>query len=174
LSWLWQAEVTQSGRSEETRTKVTTVHHRYTAVGGQSLFYREAGPLGAPAVVLLHGSPTSSFMFRLLMPFSADQYHVVAPDFLGFGVSDAPPVADFDYSFDTLADLTGELVAQLGLERFAMYVQDYGAPVGWRLALRNPKAVLAIITQNGNAYEEGFELDATTERVRRFLERTVV
>ncbi|WP_405866263.1 alpha/beta fold hydrolase [Streptomyces sp. NBC_00005] len=135
---------------------MTTIHHRYATVRGQRLFYREAGPADAPTVVLLHGFPTSSFMFRNLIPLLADRYHVIAPDHLGFGLSDAPPVDEFDYTFDALADLTSGLLAQLGISRYALYVQDYGAPVGWRLALADPTAVTAIISQNGNAYEAGF------------------
>jgi len=135
---------------------MTTVHHRYATVNGRQLFYREAGPPGAPDVVLLHGFPTSSFMFRHLIPLLADRYHVIAPDHLGFGLSGAPPASEFDYTFDALADLTGTLLGQLGVNRYAMYVQDYGAPVGWRLALSHPDAVPAIITQNGNGYEAGF------------------
>lgn len=135
---------------------MATIHHRYATVSGQRLFYREAGPKGAPVVVLLHGFPTSSFMFRDLIPLLADRYHVIAPDHLGFGLSDAPSVADFDYTFDALADLTSGLLGQLGITRYAIYVQDYGAPVGWRLALADPAAVTAIISQNGNGYEAGF------------------
>ncbi|MEU6252436.1 alpha/beta hydrolase [Streptomyces sp. NPDC047043] len=134
---------------------MTTVHHRYATVRGQQLFYREAGPAGAPTVVLLHGFPTSSFMFRNLIPLLADRYHVIAPDHLGFGLSDAPSADEFDYTFDALADLTQGLLTQLGVTRFALYVQDYGAPIGWRLALANPAAVTAIVTQNGNGYEAG-------------------
>ena len=132
------------------------VHHRYATVDGQRLFYREAGPADAPAVVLLHGFPTSSFMFRDLIPQLASSYHVIAPDHLGFGFSDAPAAADFDYTFDALADLTAHLLDQLGVDRYAIYVQDYGAPIGWRLALRTPDAITAIVTQNGNGYDEGF------------------
>ena len=134
---------------------MTTVHHRYATVGGRQLFYREAGPPGARDVVLLHGFPTSSFMFRQLIPLLADRYHVIAPDHLGFGLSDAPPAGEFSYTFDHLAGLTATLLDQLGTRRYAMYVQDYGAPVGWRLALSRPDAVSAIITQNGNGYEAG-------------------
>ena len=134
---------------------MATVHHRYATVRGQQLFYREAGPAGAPTIVLLHGFPTSSFMFRNLIPLLADRYHVIAPDHLGFGLSDAPAADEFDYTFDALADLTQGLLTQLGVTRFALYVQDYGAPVGWRLALANPAAVTAIVTQNGNGYEAG-------------------
>jgi pimeloyl-ACP methyl ester carboxylesterase len=132
------------------------VHHRYATVDGQRLFYREAGPADAPAVVLLHGFPTSSYMFRDLIPQLADSYHVIAPDHLGFGFSDAPAPADFDYTFDALTSLTGHLLDQLGVDRYAIYVQDYGAPIGWRLALRNPEAITAIVTQSGNGYDEGF------------------
>lgn len=135
---------------------MVAVHHRYATVDGHRLFYREAGPADAPVVVLLHGFPTSSFMFRELIPALAERYHVIAPDHLGFGFSDAPPVEDFDYTFDALATLTAGLLAQLGASRYAIYVQDYGAPVGWRLALADPDAVSAIVTQNGNGYDAGF------------------
>jgi pimeloyl-ACP methyl ester carboxylesterase len=136
--------------------KMTTVHHRYATVNGRRLFYRDAGPPDAPAVVLLHGFPASSFMFRHLIPLLAGRYRVIAPDHLGFGLSDAPAADEFGYTFDALAGLTADLLGQLGASRYAMYVQDYGAPVGWRLALANPDAVSAVITQNGNGYEAGF------------------
>jgi pimeloyl-ACP methyl ester carboxylesterase len=132
------------------------VHHRYAAVRGWQVFYREAGPEDAPAIVLLHGFPTGSFMFRNLIPQLADHYHVIAPDLLGYGFSDSPTVEEFDYSFDALAEITAELLEQIGLQRYAIYVQDYGAPIGWRLALRDRAAVTAIVTQNGNGYDEGF------------------
>jgi pimeloyl-ACP methyl ester carboxylesterase len=135
---------------------MSVVHHRYATVDRQQVFYREAGPTGAPAVVLLHGFPTSSFMFRELIPRLADRYHVIAPDHLGFGLSGAPSADEFDYTFDALTDLTEALLAQLGVVRYAIYVQDYGAPVGWRLTLRDPAAVTAVISQSGNGYEEGF------------------
>jgi pimeloyl-ACP methyl ester carboxylesterase len=138
---------------------MTTVHHRYATVDRQELFYREAGPADAPVVVLLHGFPTSSFMFRHLVPLLADRYHVLAPDHLGFGLSDAPAADEFGYTFDALANLTAGLLEQLGVRRFAMYVQDYGAPVGWRLALARPYAVTAIVSQNGNGYELGLAED---------------
>ncbi|MFI6424614.1 alpha/beta fold hydrolase [Promicromonospora sp. NPDC050880] len=132
------------------------VHHRWATVAGQRLFYREAGSADAPVIVLLHGFPAGSHMFRELIPRLADRYHVIAPDHLGFGLSDAPPADQVDYTFDLLTDLTQGLLAQLGVRRFAIYVQDYGAPVGWRLALRDPGSVTAIVTQSGNGYEEGF------------------
>jgi pimeloyl-ACP methyl ester carboxylesterase len=135
------------------------VHHRYANVSGQRLFYREAGPHDGPCVLLLHGFPTSSFMFRELIPKLAERFHVIAPDHLGFGFSDAPSVTEFEYSFDELAALTRGLLGQLGLGRHAMFVHDYGAPVGWRLALADPGSVSAIVTQNGNAYDAGFGED---------------
>src|SRR5215475_5480315 len=104
------------------------VHHRYATVDGQQIFYREAGDPDAPAIVLLHGFPTSSFMFRDLIPLLADRFHVIAPDHLGFGLSAAPSVDEFTYSFDALANLTEGLLEEIGLTRYAIYVQDYGAP----------------------------------------------
>jgi len=138
---------------------MSQIHHRYATVDGRQVFYREAGPVEAPVVVLLHGFPTSSFMFRNLMPALADRYRVIAPDYLGFGYSDAPSADEFDYTFDALADSVAGLLTQLGVTRYAIYVQDYGAPIGWRLALRDPQAVTAIVTQNGNGYDAGFVAD---------------
>jgi pimeloyl-ACP methyl ester carboxylesterase len=135
---------------------MTIVHHRYLTVDGHRLFFREAGDPQAPAVVLLHGFPTSSYMFRDLVPALADRYHVIAPDHLGFGLSDAPSVDDFDYTFDALTALTQGLLRGLKLDRYAIYVQDYGAPIGWRLALDDPAAITAIVSQSGNAYDAGF------------------
>ncbi|MFB8050666.1 alpha/beta fold hydrolase [Streptomyces rubiginosohelvolus] len=135
---------------------MSSVRHRTATVDGHEIYYREAGPADAPVIVLLHGYPTSSFMFRELIPLLADDYHVIAPDHLGFGHSDAPPATEFDYTFDALAELTSGLLDQLGLDRYALYVQDYGAPIGWRLALKNPERISAIVTQNGNGYEDGF------------------
>ncbi|MGW5122897.1 alpha/beta fold hydrolase [Streptomyces sp. NPDC004069] len=135
---------------------IHAVHHRTATVDGLEVFYREAGDSQAPAVVLLHGFPTSSHMFRHLIPALADRYRVIAPDHIGFGQSAMPSPQDFPYTFDALTEITSGLLRQLGVDRFAMYVQDYGAPIGWRLALQAPDRVTAIITQNGNAYEEGF------------------
>ncbi|MFD6754453.1 alpha/beta fold hydrolase [Micromonospora gifhornensis] len=132
------------------------VRHRYATVRGHRIFYREAGPHDAPTLLLLHGFPTSSRMFRHLIPRLADRFHVIAPDHLGFGHSDTPPADTFTYTFDALADLTEALLTDLGVTRYAIYVQDYGAPIGWRLALRTPAAVTAVISQNGNAYDDGF------------------
>ncbi|GAA1560725.1 alpha/beta hydrolase [Kribbella lupini] len=135
---------------------MTSVHHRYLEVDGQRLFYREAGPKDAPAIVLLHGFPTSSYMFRELIPRLAGRYRVIAPDLLGFGLSDSPSVQEFDYTFDALAELTDGLLQAIGVDEYAIYVQDYGAPIGWRLALRDSAPVTAIVTQNGNGYDAGF------------------
>ncbi|MCX4537407.1 alpha/beta hydrolase [Streptomyces sp. NBC_00841] len=132
------------------------VHHRTATVDGLEVFYREAGDPEEPVVVLLHGFPTSSHMFRHLIPALADRYHVIAPDHIGFGQSAMPGLQDFPYTFDALTDVTSGLLRQLGIDRFAIYVQDYGAPIGWRLALQAPDRITAIITQSGNAYEEGF------------------
>ncbi|MFJ8009070.1 alpha/beta fold hydrolase [Streptomyces fagopyri] len=134
----------------------SVVHHRTATVSGLEVFYREAGDPQAPTLVLLHGFPTSSHMFRRLIPALADRYHVVAPDHIGFGQSAMPSPQDFPYTFEALTQVTSDLLDQLGVDRFAMYVQDYGAPIGWRLALRTPDRVTAIVTQNGNAYVEGF------------------
>ena len=120
-----------------------TVHHRYLTVDGHRLFFREAGDPHAPALVLLHGFPTSSYMFRNLVPALAERYHVIAPDHLGFGLSDAPPVEQFDYTFDALTALTQGLLRALKIDRYAMYVQDYGAPIGWRLALSDDRCELS-------------------------------
>ncbi|MFE5336490.1 alpha/beta fold hydrolase [Isoptericola sp. NPDC056573] len=135
---------------------MSAVHHRTAVVDGHEIFYREAGRADAPTIVLLHGYPSSSFMFRELIPLLADDYHVVAPDHLGFGRSDAPSAEEFDYTFDALAGLTSGLLDLLGLDRYALYVHDYGAPVGWRLALAHPERVTAVVTQSGNGYEDGF------------------
>jgi len=131
------------------------VSHKIIEVNGLKIFYREAGDRNAPAVLLLHGFPTSSHMFRDLIPLLSDRYRVVAPDLPGFGFSDAPDRAKFKYSFDNLAEAIDGFTQAVGLKRYAMYVFDYGAPVGFRLALKHPDRVTAIMSQNGNAYEEG-------------------
>ena len=132
-------------------------HHRSAAIDGVSIFYREAGPADAPVVLLLHGFPTSSHMFRNLIPALADRYHVIAPDYPGYGQTDMPDRARFAYTFDRFADLVDGLLDRLGVETYAMYVMDYGAPVGWRLALKHPERVTGFIVQNGNAYDEGLK-----------------
>jgi pimeloyl-ACP methyl ester carboxylesterase len=129
--------------------------HCSASVGGLTVFYREGGAADAPVVVLLHGFPSSSHMFRNLIPALADRYRVIAPDLPGFGLSDMPSPADFPYSFATFTDIVDQLLTQLGADHYALYVMDYGAPVGLRLALRHPERVSALIIQNGNAYEAG-------------------
>ncbi|CUJ58457.1 alpha/beta fold hydrolase [Achromobacter xylosoxidans] len=131
------------------------VHHRFEQAGDVKVFYREAGPRDAPIVLLLHGYAASSFMYRNLIPLLADGYRVIAPDLPGFGFTEAPARGQYDYTFDQLAETIGQFTRQLGLDRYAMQVFDYGAPVGWRLAAEHPARISAIISQNGNAYEEG-------------------
>ncbi len=132
-----------------------TPTYRTAPVDGVNVFYREAGDAQAPTTLLLHGFPTSSHMFRELIPALADRYHVVAPDLPGFGFTTAPERTRFEYSFEHLTDVVDRLTQVLGLARYAIYVFDYGAPVGFRLALRHPERITAVITQNGNAYLEG-------------------
>ena len=135
----------------------TVTHYRTIKVDGINLFYREAGATSAPAVLLLHGFPTSSHMFRNLIPALADSYRLIAPDYPGYGQSDMPDRSKFAYTFDRFGELVDGLLGQLSLTRYAMYVMDYGAPVGWRLALKHPERVTGLIVQNGNAYEEGLK-----------------
>ena len=131
------------------------IKNQTIGVDGISLFYREAGNPGLPGILLLHGFPTSSHMFRNLMPKLAGDYHVVAPDLPGFGFSDSPARSKFKYTFENLAEVINTFTEKAGLKRFAIYIFDYGAPVGLRLALGHPERIAAIISQNGNAYEEG-------------------
>lgn len=131
------------------------VHYRNVTVDGVKLFYREAGPGDGPVVLLLHGFPASSHMFRNLIPLLADRYRVIAPDYPGFGQSEAPDHNSFAYTFAHYADMVDALTAAIGAQAYAMYVMDYGAPVGYRLALKHPERVRALIVQNGNAYDEG-------------------
>jgi len=140
-------------------THSTRVTHKTVKVGDLDVFYREAGPKDAAAVLLLHGFPTSSQMFRNLIPALADQYRLVAPDYPGFGHSSMPGRDRFTYTFDNLAKVVDELTEKVGLARYALYVQDYGAPVGYRLAVKHPERVTAIVVQNGKAYQEGLDND---------------
>jgi len=133
----------------------TKVAYRTVKVRDLDIFYREAGPKDAPAVLLLHGFPTSSQMFRHLLPALADRYRLVAPDYPGYGQSSMPARDKFSYTFDNIAAVVDEFTAAVGLSRFALYVQDYGAPVGYRIASRRPDRITAIVVQNGNAYDEG-------------------
>lgn len=132
------------------------IRYRTEKVGDVEVFYREAGSADAPAILLLHGFPTSSHMFRDLIPALADRFHLVAPDLPGFGQTKTPPRGQFTYSFDSLAEVIGGFVDAIGLRRYALYIFDYGAPTGLRLALMHPERVTAIISQNGNAYLDGF------------------
>jgi pimeloyl-ACP methyl ester carboxylesterase len=133
---------------------MTTYH--YSNVRGQQLFYREAGSKDSPTIVLLHGFPSSSHMFRDLIQQLADKFYVIAPDYVGFGYSDAPSVQEFEYTFDNLAAHVEDLLfGNLGLKQFSIYVQDYGAPIGYRIASGHPDAIQSIVVQNGNAYVEG-------------------
>jgi pimeloyl-ACP methyl ester carboxylesterase len=125
------------------------------SIDGLNIFYREAGSRENPTIVLLHGYPASSHMYRELINELSDQFHLIAPDYPGFGNSDTPPIDQFEYSFDHLADIMENFLKELGLTRFSLYVQDYGAPVGFRIATRHPEWIQALIVQNGNAYEEG-------------------
>ncbi|CEG58308.1 alpha/beta fold hydrolase [Legionella fallonii] len=124
-------------------------------IDGLNLFYREAGKVGQPKLLLLHGFPTSSHMFRDLIPILSDQFHIVAPDLPGFGRTDMPPRSEFKYTFDNIAKVVDEFTEVIGFDKFAVYIFDYGAPTGLRIALKHPERITAIISQNGNAYEEG-------------------
>jgi pimeloyl-ACP methyl ester carboxylesterase len=137
-----------------TSTRATITYHT-VAVDGIHMFYREAGPKDAPTILLLHGFPSSSRMFETLIPLLADRYHLVAPDYPGFGNSDAPPPAEFSYTFDHIAETVGTLTDTLGLKNYVLFMQDYGGPVGFRLALAHPERVRALIVQNAVAHEEG-------------------
>lgn len=129
--------------------------HKTITVDGVELFYREAGPVEAPVIVLLHGFPTSSHMFRNLIPALADRYRVIAPDYPGFGNSAQPAIEEFDYTFDNLAEVMDHFIEDLGIKKYSLYLMDYGAPIGFRLASKNPEQIESLIVQNGNAYVEG-------------------
>jgi pimeloyl-ACP methyl ester carboxylesterase len=135
------------------RVNITT--YQYVKAGGRKIFYREAGEKDAPTILLLHGFPSSSHMFRDLIPMLAGHFHLIAPDFPGFGQSEMPERSEYDYTFSNIANTIAEFTDQLGLKKFAIYIFDYGAPVGLRVALKFPDRISAIISQNGNAYEEG-------------------
>ncbi|OOQ61493.1 alpha/beta fold hydrolase [Mucilaginibacter pedocola] len=135
--------------------KTNQVKFKSISANGINLFYREAGPANAPVILLLHGYPTSSFMYRNLIPILSEKYHVLAPDLPGFGFSDMPAKDQFEYTFDNFTKTIQAFIDQLGVKRFAVYIFDYGAPTGLRLAMANPEKITGIISQNGNAYEEG-------------------
>ena len=134
---------------------MAATHYRFAEVDGFRVFYREAGHPDARALLLLHGFPSSSHMFRDLIPLLADRFHLLAPDLPGFGQSDMPPRSTFSYTFDHVAGVIDRFTEVIGLKRFAIYVFDYGAPTGFRIAVKHPERIVAIISQNGNAYEEG-------------------
>lgn len=140
-------------KTEEASMSKVTYHTKQ--VSGVDVFYREAGPKDAPTLVLLHGFPTSSHMFRNLIPKLADKYHIIAPDYPGYGNSAMPSVGEFEYTFDNIASVVDELIQQIGVQKYSLYLMDYGAPVGFRLAVRHPERVESLIIQNGNAYDEG-------------------
>lgn len=149
------AGTVRAQRKTEMVADTSRVQYRTAQVDGLKIFYREAGPKDAPVVVLLHGFPSSSHMFRELIPRLSDKYHVVAPDYPGFGYSDAPAPEQYAYTFDHLADTVDHFLDQQGITKYSIYIQDYGSPVGFRLATSHPERIPAIITQNGNAYDEG-------------------
>ncbi|HEY7108528.1 MAG TPA: alpha/beta hydrolase [Nitrososphaeraceae archaeon] len=130
--------------------------HQTISIDGMKIFYREAGEQkNAPTILLLHGFPTSSHMFRNIIPTLGDKFHLIAPDYPGFGYSSMPPVDKFQYTFDHLSEVVDEFVTRIGLERYSLYVMDYGAPIGFRLAVKHPEKIESLIIQNGNAYDEG-------------------
>ncbi|KHT12620.1 alpha/beta fold hydrolase [Pectobacterium brasiliense] len=147
-------------------TPETQVHYRYEQVGNVNIFYREAGKPSSPSILLLHGFAASSYMFRELIPALAENYHVIAPDLPSFGFTESPGSDEYDYTFDNLAKTIDRFTEQLRLPRYAIMVHDYGAPVGWRLATAHPDRITAIISQNGNAYEEG--LAQGWDAIRRY------
>lgn len=149
------AQSKQNSTSKTQTMETNQIHYRNIKANGLNIFYREAGAKDAPTILLLHGYPTSSHMFRNLIPTLSTKYHVLAPDLPGFGYSDAPDHTQFKYTFDNLANTMQAFIDELGLKRFAIYIFDYGAPTGLRLAVANPEKITGIISQNGNAYEEG-------------------
>ncbi len=153
LSWSSTVPArTEAETAVQTSQSTRQTLHKTVEIDGVTVFYREAGPADAPTILLLHGFPTSSHMFRNLIPALSDRFHLVAPDYPGFGNSDQPALEDFEYSFDNLAVLMDAFVDRLGIERYSLYLMDYGAPIGFRLAAKHPERVESLIVQNGNAY----------------------
>jgi len=148
------AGITTDGYAAET-VSTPEITYNTVEIQGLEIFYREAGPKDAPTIVLLHGFPTSSQMFRDLIPQLADKYHIIAPDYPGYGMSEAPSVEEWEYTFDSAASVVDELLEEIGADSYSLYVMDYGAPVGFRLAVEHPERVEGLIIQNGNAYDEG-------------------
>jgi pimeloyl-ACP methyl ester carboxylesterase len=150
-----QPSLAQTPSPAARHATASTVSNKTITIDGLDIFYREAGPKTAPTLLLLHGFPTSSHMFRDLIPALADKYHVIAPDYPGFGYSSMPKVNEFDYSFDNLASVVEKFTEKVGLTRYSLYLMDYGAPVGFRIAAKHPERIETLIIQNGNAYDEG-------------------
>lgn len=178
---LFAAPFTTQGQTAPASS--TELTYNTVKVDGLDIFYREAGNPQSPTILLLHGFPTSSHMFRNLIPALADKYHVVAPDYPGFGQSSMPKVNEFDYTFDRLSEVIDKFTQQINLKNYTLYVQDYGAPVGYRLATKHPERVQALVVQNGNAYDEGLrdfwiplkaywqdKTEANAAKLRPFLE----
>lgn len=153
-------------------TKMAQVFYRTVKIEGLDIFYREAGDKAAPTILLMHGFPTDSHMFRNLIPTLAEKYHVIAPDYPGFGQSSMPAMKDFDYSFDNLARVIDKFTEALKLDKFSMYVMDYGAPIGYRIAAKHPERIQALIVQNGNAYDEGLDNDFWKPVKKYWAEKT--
>ncbi len=152
---LVSATMLMAQEGNETEPNTNAVQYKTEKIDGLDIFYREAGPKDAPTVLLLHGFPTSSHMFRNLIPELADEYHVIAPDYPGYGNSSMPSVDEFEYTFDNVTTIVDKLLTKIGTEKYSIYLMDYGAPVGFRLATRHPERVESLIIQNGNAYNEG-------------------
>ena len=147
--------ITNAAISDAQASSANPTHHKTIKVNNLDIFYREAGPKDAPTIVLLHGFPTSSHMYRDLIPKLAQDYHVIAPDYPGYGNSSMPSMAEYEYSFDNLAKTMDTFLGQVGAKKYALYVMDYGAPVGFRIAAAHPERITGLIIQNGNAYDEG-------------------
>ncbi len=170
---LVSATLAMAQDGNKTDANPTAVRYKTEKIDGLDIFYREAGPQNAPTVLLLHGFPTSSHMFRNLIPKLADKYHVIAPDYPGYGNSSMPLVDEFEYTFDNVTEIVDKLIQKVGVTKYSIYLMDYGAPVGFRLATKHPERVESLIIQNGNAYDEGLAgfLDSTESLLERQIAR---
>jgi pimeloyl-ACP methyl ester carboxylesterase len=162
----------KQSRAAEPESRNCQVQYKTVKIDGVDIFYREAGPNDAPGILLLHGFPSSSHMFRNLIPRLADKYHVLAPDFPGYGQSAAPPVGKFEYTYDRLADVTEHFTEKIGLKSYALYLQDIGSSIGYRLAAKHPERVTALVIQNGEAYVEGINKEFFKPLEAYWRERT--
>ena len=151
--------------AENEKIETAKVSYKSVKIDGLDIFYREAGNKNNPTILLLHGFPTSSHMFRNLIPALADKFHLIAPDYPGFGLSSMPKVNEFNYTFENLTNIVDKFTEAVGAAKYSLYVQDYGAPIGFRLAVKHPERVQALIIQNGNAYEEGLSENAAPLKV---------